>query len=277
MREKHSISVIKAMAKDRLLGNYKVAALSFAILYVMALAILLILLPTILSFVYAGNIIGATSLAEISFSGLDYVIYYVILAIIGAIVSTLAVGTNVIALKLARGEEAYVSDLYFSYKNHPDKVIILFLINYLIRIICSLPNMIFTYTAEILALSDGVYFFVSLVLEIAGMIISFLVMLFLAQTFFLYANNPSNDIRSYLIDSIRLMKGNKGRLFYYYLTMIGWGLLVVMTLGIGIIWIAPYQTVALALFFMDISGEDIENMSRPEREEKPANNLDYFR
>jgi uncharacterized membrane protein len=48
------------------------------------------------------------------------------------------------------------------------------------------------------------------------------------------------------------MNGNKGKLFGLYLSFIGWGILCILTLGIGFLWLYPYVSLSLANFYEDI-------------------------
>ena len=51
------------------------------------------------------------------------------------------------------------------------------------------------------------------------------------------------------------MQGNKWRLFCLELSFIGWGLLCALTLGIGSLWLRPYEEVARASFYRQICYE----------------------
>ena len=56
--------------------------------------------------------------------------------------------------------------------------------------------------------------------------------------------------------SRKLMDGHKWELFVLSLTFIGWQLLCALTLGIGLLWLVPYQNAALAAFYREISGKN---------------------
>ena len=58
--------------------------------------------------------------------------------------------------------------------------------------------------------------------------------------------------------SKELMRGNKWRLFCLRFSFIGWYLLGVCSLGIGFIWIIPYQKVAEAAFYESLADKDYE-------------------
>lgn len=55
--------------------------------------------------------------------------------------------------------------------------------------------------------------------------------------------------------SDELMKGHKFDLFYLLLSFIGWFLLCLFTAGIGFLWLEPYVTGALAVFYEDVKSQ----------------------
>jgi uncharacterized membrane protein len=59
-----------------------------------------------------------------------------------------------------------------------------------------------------------------------------------------------------LAESVRLMEGNTWRLFVLYLSFLGYMLLGTITLGIGMLWITPYQTQTVTQFYLDIKKEE---------------------
>ena len=77
-----------------------------------------------------------------------------------------------------------------------------------------------------------------------------------SQTFYIIAENDSIGPLQAITKSKEMMKGNKGKYFYLGLRFIGWGLLCIVTLGIGFLWLAPYIIVSLAQFYDDIAKED---------------------
>ena len=65
-----------------------------------------------------------------------------------------------------------------------------------------------------------------------------------------YDNIPARDA---LKVSMRMMKGNKGRLFVLYLSFIGWDILSILTLGIlNIFLVRPYKETALSGFYQEL-------------------------
>lgn len=61
--------------------------------------------------------------------------------------------------------------------------------------------------------------------------------------------------------SIRKMKGHKWRLFCLQLSFIPLWIAVVFTLGIGAMWLVPYEQMTYACFFMNLMAPERSCMS----------------
>jgi len=90
-----------------------------------------------------------------------------------------------------------------------------------------------------------------------------------SQGFYIYferLNNGENpkEIRAMdcITQSRKLMNGQKGRLFLLELSFIGWGLLAILTLGIGMLWLLPYILMAQVAFYVGLKGSP-ENKTEP--------------
>ncbi|WP_297989718.1 DUF975 family protein [Anoxybacillus sp.] len=70
-----------------------------------------------------------------------------------------------------------------------------------------------------------------------------------SQTFFLLRDHPEYGALQAISESKKRMKGYKGKLFLLYVSFIGWGLLSIITLGIGLLWLIPYVYTSLAAFY----------------------------
>ena len=77
-----------------------------------------------------------------------------------------------------------------------------------------------------------------------------------AMTPFILADHPEMTANEAITASRKLMDGHKWELFVLSLTFIGWQLLCALTLGIGLLWLVPYQNAALAAFYREISGKN---------------------
>lgn len=73
-----------------------------------------------------------------------------------------------------------------------------------------------------------------------------------AMTSFVLADNPEMSANEAIRESKRLMKGNKWKFFCLQLSFIGLMIIGALTLGIGLIWIIPYQQATYAAFYRDI-------------------------
>lgn len=73
-----------------------------------------------------------------------------------------------------------------------------------------------------------------------------------SMTSFVMKDNPTLKYNAAIEESMRLMKGHKMQLFLLDLSMIGWFILSCLTLGIGFLFLTPYNTTAHAAFYEDL-------------------------
>lgn len=69
------------------------------------------------------------------------------------------------------------------------------------------------------------------------------------------ADEPGIGARQALIESKNMMKGNKWRLFLLDLSFVGWLLLCALSLGLGLLFLLPYHSMARAGFFLALKEE----------------------
>lgn len=234
-----SISDLKSKAKDQLLGNYKIATGSFALLFVLVYAIM-------------GLVIS-------SISSLPLFVGQILSILIGSIMAVFAVGYIYILRQITHGQKPVISDLFFVFRNHPDKVIIISLILAAIQFIVLLPSTIAqnrVMTGEEAHLIDGKMFLVWVVLYLIGMIILVVFEIMFAMSYMIYIDDPETPVKTCILESISMMKGNKLRYFYMLLSFIGYWMLAIMSLGIAVLFVAPYQIMTTIEFYIDLKGED---------------------
>jgi len=75
---------------------------------------------------------------------------------------------------------------------------------------------------------------------------------------YLMADNPELDYKSALKLSMHMTDGQKGRIFVLDLSFIGWGLLAILTLGIGFLFLAPYYFATKAELYIALKKIAIE-------------------
>ncbi len=73
---------------------------------------------------------------------------------------------------------------------------------------------------------------------------------------YILAENPSMGIQEAIGRSKEMMDGNKWRLFCLNLSFIGWGILSMLTFGIGLLWLNPYVSASYAAFYNEVSGRN---------------------
>ena len=95
----------------------------------------------------------------------------------------------------------------------------------------------------------GVIVFIgSILFIIPGIILAFMY----SQVYYIMAENPEMSIMNCLKESSRIMKGHKMDLFILELSFLGWGILMVITLGIAGLYVLPYYNTTLTNFYLEI-------------------------
>ncbi|KRQ86455.1 hypothetical protein ABG79_01657 [Caloramator mitchellensis] len=141
----------------------------------------------------------------------------------------LALGVAMCFLKIIRKEDVKIENLFDGFKNFK--------------------------TSFLAQLLIGIFIFLwSLLLVIPGIIAS----LSYSLTYYIIADEPELGALEAIKKSKEMMKGYKWNLFLLYLSFIGWGILSLLTLGIGFLWLGPYVNASFANFY-----EDLKNARNP--------------
>jgi len=77
-----------------------------------------------------------------------------------------------------------------------------------------------------------------------------------SQTYYILADDKEIGVNDAIKKSKEMMKGHKWKLFCLGCRFIGWGLLCILTLGIGFLWLIPYAQTSSAKFYDDIKGNN---------------------
>ncbi len=180
----------------------------------------------------------------------------VVSAVVGALAATLTTGYAYLCLQISRAEKAKLADLFFVYRNNPDRVILLYLLSFAIQVLIGLPADVVSYYSEKSPDNAGLYL-VGSVLTIASIVIGYIFSLMVSQIFFLYLDDTSKSVPEIFRESMTLMKGHKGRLFYIQISFIGWLILCLMTLGVLLVYVGPYMEMTFAEFYRNLRGEPL--------------------
>ena len=76
-----------------------------------------------------------------------------------------------------------------------------------------------------------------------------------ALTPYILLDEPELTAKQAISRSCEIMQGRRWKLFCLYLSFIGWGILSLLTFGIGFLWLAPYMNASIAAFYEDARAE----------------------
>ena len=77
-----------------------------------------------------------------------------------------------------------------------------------------------------------------------------------SMTYYIIADNDSIGALDAITKSKEMMRGNKWKLFCLGFRFFGWGLLCILSVGIGFLWLYPYMMVSFAQFYDDIKRQE---------------------
>ena len=141
------------------------------------------------------------------------------------IAGPISIGYMAIALKIIRAEEAKLEGL-FDYFHHYGNTTILYITNGIFIALWSLlfviPGIVKTYAYS--------------------------------MSYYIMADNPDMKASEASEASMRMMQGNKWRLFCLHFSFIGWMFLSIFTFGILLLWVVPYMQEADAAFYQSLVG-----------------------
>ena len=76
-----------------------------------------------------------------------------------------------------------------------------------------------------------------------------------ALTPYIIMDEPELTARQAITRSCEIMEGRRWKLFCLSLSFIGWGILCLLTFGIGFLWLVPYMNASIAAFYEDARAE----------------------
>lgn len=234
--EYKSSAELKRMANGQLKGKYGISIGVFLIYLIIIFAIEIII-SIIFDFESSNNSL-VTNLISI---------------IISLLFTVFSLGYMKFHLNLTRNRPLSVSNLFWGFSHHPDKIIIATVLQTLLYFAVIIPFLLFYI---VYVFWGGIFF---LLLAIIYIIAAYVFLIILSLTFsqvsYLLADDPEKSPIEVLKESRSLMKDHKGRLFYIHLSFIGWFLLGILSCGIGFLWLIPYYYTTLTFFYLDITDE----------------------
>jgi len=255
MNDRKSISYYKEQAKERLLGNYGIVVGSFVLIFALFYCLYSIMINA------ATGVSGVALVNGIDLKGIDYLKSQMLQEGIGLIVGSfytlLLVGFFYIIKKISDRERAVISDLFYAFRTHPDKVLIMFFILSVVRIIAFLPADIISYKYVDFDNFDNVNgqaFLAWIVALVIAGIVYLYVSISVTMCYFVYLYDSELTPIQCMLTSNRIMKGNKLRYLYLMLSFIGYWALGLLSCGIGILYMYPYMTMTRLNMYRDLAG-----------------------
>ncbi|MCH5333120.1 MAG: DUF975 family protein [Agathobacter sp.] len=164
----------------------------------------------------------------------------------------LTAGIAVIHLNIARKKEVALGMVLCGFKEHADRFILAGIFRMLAVLLGMLPFLIGYAIHRLFFNLNYILLGILLVISIA-ITIFFLLNLFLVL--YLVIDRPELSVWCCVKNSMQSMRTHKKRLFYTYLSFLSLVLLCVLSMGIGILWVQPYQEQTLVNFYLDVTGQ----------------------
>ena len=166
-----------------------------------------------------------------------FLVYFLILGgieYLGEIVPTLSLltiivsgpivlGISIFSLNIARNKDARIEQLFEGFRNFGTSILAYVLM------------VLFIILWTILLIIPGIIAAISY-----------------SMTFFIIAEDETIGAYDALKKSKEMMNGHKWKFFCLGFSFFGWFLLSLLTLGIGLLWLAPYVNVSYVKFYDDI-------------------------
>lgn len=230
----------KTCAREALRGRY-----SAAILGMLAVAGISFLGSMGASILFRGNSLYALVMSQ------------VFLFILTLIMTVFTAGLSHMYLNMARGYDYSLMDLFYLFRNHPDRVIVAGFVLSLISLVTSIPYYYVNYMTDPGSTMEEqvLWLWKCMGLLLLSLVLEALLTLPFVLVYYILADNREIGGMEALKISARMMKGRKLKFLLLKLSFIPWMLLSVFTLYIGLLWLLPYMDMAAVIFYMDLNGE----------------------
>lgn len=187
--------------------------------------------------------------------------FYAAEFLIALISYVLNAGVTFLHLNLARKRPYSIGLVFYGFKNNPERFLAAGLIELLLTLAALIPFFVGIHCLRTMdaAAAYAVFFGLSCVSIVLCMVIA----VNLCLLVYYIIDQPDMSVPDCLKRSLRSMRGHRGRVLYLYLSFIGIQLLNVLSLGIGSLWIGPYQSQTMANFYRTLAGEIPSSQKTP--------------
>lgn len=223
-----STSMVKATARDRLFGNYGTiiaASLVVDIIYFMSMLAIL----------------------QISNIYISLTTEIIIDLLFGVFIS----GRSYMLMNLAYGQPVTLGDLFYGFKQNPDKAILIQLLYTIAIIILQIPQFLEVY--GLISQYDMLIWTLILLLPYIIFALS------MSQVFFLLQDFPDNSVRQLIKKSLSVMHHHYLNYIGLVLSFIPMAIIGVITLFIPLLWVEAYFNASRALFYKELISQKDKN------------------
>lgn len=192
---------------------------------------------------------------------------------IGSAIITIPISFGLIIsfIKLKRGEEVKCYEFFkYGFANFTRSwkltgnillKIWLPILLYVLAIIAFSLSITFGVAASVVASSSTILilaFIIGIALLVAAFVYLFIKSLLYSFTYFIAYDNEDMSGKEVVEESAKLMKGHRGKYILLQLSFIGWIILSVFTLYIGMLWIFPYMQISMICFYEALKENKVE-------------------
>lgn len=233
MNEHLSSASLKSLAKGQMLGKYGTLIGAYAIH----------LSCILFAELWAGLLVDNTT-------PLGMLISYAVSFIISLIGGLFLYGESYIYLKIACNQKATIHDIFHGFSGPSDKIIKIQVILALAALIASLPNLL---SLAVMENPENPYLMLLYVIILLIVMTAYVIFnMTFSQCYYLMLDFPHYTPKQILIASRKVMKGNRGRLFYIELSFLPLYLLGICSCFVSFLWILPYMQAVKANFYLDL-------------------------
>ncbi len=248
---KRKVKELKRIARGNLQGNFA---------------------ELIRAFVFCNLIV---SLIETPFSSMmtetllstSNIIYIVALSLITIASVVLTVGQYCLHLSVARGGKVRMSDFFYPIKYDANRLICAEAILFILRLIGLAPAI--GAVVILNSYEDMSMYLVAFGLAILSCILTILIEVTFGMTYFALIDGEELSVLEAFKTALKLIKTHKGRFFYMQLSFIGMYALVLLTFGLGLLWVQPYVMQTTTVFYLDVKGE-LDELLEKQKECEPT-------
>jgi len=234
MNSTKTTTELKSIARELLLGKY-----GSYFLAMLCIEIIIFAFSYVITMVTAGESLWANILN---------LLLTIILELISAVFS---VGLIYYTLNISRNQPYGLKDIFYGFTCHPDKAIISKILQFLMDLVCMLPAILFFILYSITEATSILLIVSSLFLVIGG-VISVILHLTFDMVLYTLVDYPDATVMELFRYCADVMKGDRIKLFYLIVSFLPLYALTLLSFGIGVFFVIPYQNVAIALFYQDV-------------------------